>query len=62
VLFDEVECGKFADRDEALEVFGRYSDELIRTAEGWRFTRRVFHAIGQHRFALLPHRILKEPA
>jgi hypothetical protein len=48
------ECGKFADRDEALEILGRYSDELIRTPEGWKFTRRVFEAIGQHRFRLLP--------
>jgi ketosteroid isomerase-like protein len=48
------ECGKFADRDEALEILGRYSDELIRTPEGWKFTRRVFEAIGQHRFKLLP--------
>ncbi len=48
------ECGKYADRDEALEILGRYSDDLIRTAEGWKFTRRVFEAFGQHRFALLP--------
>jgi len=48
------ECGKFSDRDEALEIFGCYSDELIRTPEGWRFTRRVFNALGQHRFKLLP--------
>jgi ketosteroid isomerase-like protein len=47
------ECGKFADRDEALEILGFYDDELVRTAEGWRFTRRVFNALGQHRFALL---------
>jgi hypothetical protein len=48
------ECGKFADRDEALEVLGRYEDELIRTPQGWKFTRRVFHALGKHTFALLP--------
>ena len=48
------ECGKFADRDEALEILGRYNDDLLRTADGWKFTRRVFDAIGQHRFALLP--------
>jgi hypothetical protein len=52
------ECGKFADRDEALEIFGRYEDNLIRTAEGWKFTRRVFHGLGQHRYALLPARPL----
>jgi len=47
------ECGKFADRDEALEILGYYDDELVRTAQGWRFQRRVFHALGQHRFDLL---------
>ncbi len=50
------ECGKFADRDEALEILGRYSDDLIRTAAGWKFTRRVFEPMGQHRFTLLPGR------
>ncbi len=55
------ECGKFADRDEALEVFGRYADELVRTAQGWKFTRRVFHALGHHRFTLLPARALVPP-
>lgn len=48
------ECGKFADRDEALEVLGRYDDELVRTASGWRFARRRFTSFGAHRFALLP--------
>jgi ketosteroid isomerase-like protein len=48
------ECGKYADRDEALEILGRYSDELTRTPDGWKFTRRVFEAFGQHRFKLLP--------
>jgi ketosteroid isomerase-like protein len=48
------ECGKFANRDEALEVLGFYSDELARTPEGWKFTRRSFRAGGFHNFALLP--------
>lgn len=48
------ECGKFADRNEALEILGRYEDELVRTSAGWKFTRRAFHPLGQHRFALLP--------
>jgi hypothetical protein len=48
------ECGKFADRDEALEVMGRYEDELVRTPEGWKFARRVFYAHGKHTFALRP--------
>jgi hypothetical protein len=47
------ECGKFADRDEALEIMGFYDDELMRTEHGWKFTRRVFQLLGQHRFALL---------
>lgn len=46
------ECGKFSDRDEALEVFGRYEDELVRTTDGWQFSRRVFHPLGRHTFAL----------
>jgi hypothetical protein len=45
-------CGKFADRDEALEVVGFYNDELVRTAEGWKFTRRAFKAAGMHTFPL----------
>jgi hypothetical protein len=48
------ECGKFADRDEALEILGRYDDELIRTDKGWKFARRAFYAFGQQRFPLLP--------
>lgn len=48
------ECGKFADRDVALEILGRYDDDLIRTPTGWKFTRRVFRAFGQHTFALQP--------
>ena len=47
------EVGKFADRDEALEILGVYEDELTRTAQGWKFTRRVFQVLGQHRYALL---------
>ena len=48
------ECGKFAGRDMALEVLGRYDDDLIRTAQGWKFTRRVFYGAGKHTFALSP--------
>jgi len=32
------ECGKYADRDVALEVLGFYADELVRTPEGWKFS------------------------
>lgn len=48
------ECGKYADRDEALEVLGTYDDELVRTEEGWKFARRTFRSVGVHSFALLP--------
>jgi uncharacterized protein (TIGR02246 family) len=48
------ECGKFAGRDEALEVLGFYADEIVRTASGWQFARRKFISFGLHRFALLP--------
>lgn len=46
------ECGKFANRDEALEVLGFYNDDLVRTPEGWKFTRRAFKAAGMHTFQL----------
>jgi ketosteroid isomerase-like protein len=48
------ECGKFAGRDEALEVLGFYTDEIVRGATGWVFARRTFTSFGLHRFALLP--------
>ena len=48
------ECGKFAGRDEALEVLGGYVDDLVRTPDGWKFTRRKFTSYGLHRFGLLP--------
>lgn len=48
------ECGKFAGCDEALEVMGTYEDELLRTADGWKFVRRTFRGLGVHKFALLP--------
>jgi hypothetical protein len=48
------ECGKYAGADEILEVLGTYSDELVRTAEGWKFTRRTFATLGAHSLPLLP--------
>lgn len=48
------ECGRFSGRHEALEVMGYYADELVRTAEGWKFARRTFSGAGMHRFALIP--------
>lgn len=48
------ECGKFKGKNEALEVLGFYNDELVRTAEGWKFSQRSFKSAGMQRFALLP--------
>ena len=48
------ECGKFAGRDEALEVLGLYADRLARTAAGWKFAERVFEIRGMHSFPLSP--------
>lgn len=48
------ECGKFAGRDEALEVLGLYADHLVRTAEGWKFAERVFEIRGMHSFPIMP--------
>ncbi len=48
------ECGKFAGKDEALEVLGFYKDELVRTGDGaWKFAKRTFTSAGMHRFALM---------
>ena len=48
------ECGKFAGRDEALEVLGFYQDEIVRTPASWQFARRKFTSFGAHRFAVVP--------
>ena len=51
------ECGKFIDRNEALEVLGFYDDELVRLDSSWKFARRRFVLAGMHSFALLaPHK------
>lgn len=47
------EVGKFKGKNEALEVLGFYTDDLIRTPDGWKFARRTFRSYGLHRFALL---------
>ncbi len=46
------ECGKYAGRDEALEVLGAYDDQLQRTAQGWKFMKRICHVYGMHNFPL----------
>ncbi len=48
------ECGKYAGKQVALEVLGRYEDELVRTVEGWRFARRSFFLSGMHDFVVAP--------
>ena len=48
------ECGKYTDRDEALEILGTYEDELVRTKEGWKFKTRLFLLAGMHTFPLNP--------
>jgi ketosteroid isomerase-like protein len=48
------ECGKYAGRNEALEVLGFYADKLLRTSAGWKFTHRSFELRGMHSFPLSP--------
>jgi ketosteroid isomerase-like protein len=48
------ECGKYAGRDEGLEVLGFYADRLLRTPDGWKFAHRVFELRGMHSFRLSP--------
>ncbi|MCX7864922.1 MAG: nuclear transport factor 2 family protein [Novosphingobium sp.] len=48
------ECGKYAGRNTNLEVLGLYEDQLRRTAEGWRFTRRRFTVRGMHDYQTAP--------
>lgn len=48
------ECGKYAGRNEGLEVLGFYADKLLRTPDGWKFTDRVFELRGMHNFPLSP--------
>lgn len=55
------EFGKFADKDEAFEFLGWYEDRLVRTAEGWKFTLRVFKHLGTHSFPLLGQQAQDRP-
>lgn len=48
------ECGKLVGLDRVVDVVGFYSDKLIRTADGWKFTRRSFTSAGVHFLALQP--------
>lgn len=44
------EAGRYAGKPQALQVMGFYDDQLVRTAKGWRFARRAFHALGLHKY------------
>ena len=46
------EAGKLRGRDESVEYFGIYADTLVRTADGWKFKRRVFEEVGTVNFVL----------
>jgi ketosteroid isomerase-like protein len=48
------ECGRFKDRDEAVDVSGFYIDEIVRTAAGWKFAAKRFTSAGAIRFPLAP--------
>lgn len=44
------ENGKQADSDGAFQALGYYVDQLVRTAEGWRFKRRSFELVSMRPF------------
>lgn len=48
------ECAKYADREEAMEILGVYSDDLVRTAEGWQIAHRRLEVLGMHTFKVQP--------
>jgi ketosteroid isomerase-like protein len=48
------ESGKFAGRDEGIEGFGFYVDQLVRTPDGWLFAKRRFELKWMHRVPILP--------
>ena len=53
------ENGKVAGKDEGFLYMGFYLDELVRTAQGWKFTSRVFDGSGSSLYPLTsgtPHR------
>jgi ketosteroid isomerase-like protein len=47
------EGGKYKHSDEAMEGYGWYEDSLTRTADGWRFIKRIYHIRGMHRVPIL---------
>jgi hypothetical protein len=50
------ECGKLVGRDQVVDVVGFYNDKLVRTADGWKFSRRSFTSVGVH-FLALQHQV-----
>jgi hypothetical protein len=44
------ENGKQANNDGAFQALGYYVDELVRTAEGWRFKRRRFELVSMRTY------------
>ena len=46
------ECGKLKGQDVAMEFLAHYNDKIVRTADGWKFTERVFVSQGMHSFAV----------
>jgi ketosteroid isomerase-like protein len=50
------ECGRMIGQDHLLEALGFYHDDLVRTADGWKFARRTFHAAAMHSLALVQTR------
>ena len=48
------ECGKYVDRDAAMEVLGYYTDKLVRTADGWKFSERRFTVRGMQDVLIAP--------
>lgn len=48
------EAGKRKGKDEGFEFLGIYADTLKRTADGWKFKRRVFEGIGTQYWPLSP--------
>jgi uncharacterized protein (TIGR02246 family) len=47
------EGGKVRGKLESLEVLGHYRDQIVRTGDGWKFSRRVFELQGMHRSPLI---------
>jgi ketosteroid isomerase-like protein len=55
------EAGKYRNADEAMEGYGWYEDLLTRTADGWRFIKRIYHVRGMYRVAVLSQAIAELP-